>query len=114
LWIEVGDQNTIYFQKNYRNERYNNNIKELTNKDGNKVQGFHDLKNLGFHHFKETFKEPKRENLTKILKFMSYFPRFVNEVENNFLYRLVMKEELMFVLSTFQKDKIPGQDGWIA
>jgi hypothetical protein len=85
------------------------------NKQGWKQgSGFHDLENMGVHHFKEIFKEPDRENLGEILKVVSYFPIFVNEEENNILYRPVTKEELMFVLSTFQKDKSPGLDGWTA
>jgi hypothetical protein len=42
------------------------------------------------------------------------FSQNFNEKENNILYRLVTKEELMFALCTFHKYKIPNPNGWNA
>jgi hypothetical protein len=98
LWIDVGDQNTKYFQNFARSKSNNNSVWKLTNRDSNKVRGFHDLANLRVHHFKEIFKEPNRE------KVASYFPIFVNEEENNILYKPMTKEKLMSILRIFQKD----------
>jgi hypothetical protein len=40
------------------------------------------------------------------------FPRFVEEEDNRTLMEEVIEEELKEVLHSFQKDKIPGLDGW--
>jgi hypothetical protein len=50
----------ITFKKHSRHGRNNKTIWELTNNVVNKVRGFHDLENLGVHHFNEIFKEPTR------------------------------------------------------
>jgi len=72
------------------------------------------LETMGVQYFKEIFKKLDRENLGKIIKVVSYFPKSVNEEEDNIFYILVTKEELMFILSTFHKDKIPSPNGWSA
>jgi hypothetical protein len=43
---------------------------------------------------------------------VSDFPKFVNEEENNSLHVPMTKEELMYVLNTFYKDKSPGPNTW--
>ena len=40
------------------------------------------------------------------------FPHFVDEGGNRDLMREVIEEELKKVMGSFQKDKIPGPDGW--
>jgi len=97
MWIEPCHHNTKYSLNFSRYRRKRNTIWELKNRDANKVWRFHDLKNIGVHHLNEIFEEPDRKNLPKILKFVSYFPRFVNE-ENNFLYEPVTKRNLCLYL----------------
>jgi hypothetical protein len=63
-------------------------------------------------HFEEVFKELDRENIEEILKVASYFPRLVGEEENERMYREVSREELLYVLNSFKKDRSPGPDGW--
>jgi hypothetical protein len=41
-----------------------------------------------------------------------YFPGFTNEEDNIMLMEKVTLEELKDVMNSFQKDKIPGPDGW--
>ena len=40
------------------------------------------------------------------------FPRFVEDEDNRTLMEEVTEEEVKEVLHSFQKDKIPGLDGW--
>lgn len=57
------------------------------------------------------FKEPDRENIEEILKVASYFPRLVGEKENERMYREVSREELLYVLNSFNKNRSPGPNG---
>ena len=41
------------------------------------------------------------------------FPRFVDEAGSRDLMKEVLEEELKKVMGSFQKDKIPGPDGWM-
>jgi hypothetical protein len=43
---------------------------------------------------------------------VSLYSRFVNEVEAEALYSLILLGELKEVLSMFKLDKSPGLDGW--
>jgi len=63
-------------------------------------------------HFQNLYKEPKRDNLTNIIKLATYFPRFVSEESNDLLLEEVSKEELKFGMASFQKDNISSRDGW--
>jgi hypothetical protein len=54
--------------------------------------------------------ELDKENLVKILKVISLFPRMVNEETNEELYSPVKKEELTAILHSFKKDKSPRPD----
>jgi hypothetical protein len=111
-WLEFGDQNTKFFQ-NFSNHRKRiNTIWEMTNTEGNKVRGFKELADLGIQHFKGIFEEPTSANIGEILRVISLFPRLVNEEDNERMFMSVTKEELLYVLSTFKKDRSLGLDGW--
>jgi hypothetical protein len=43
---------------------------------------------------------------------VGFFPIFVNEEDSRNLMEEVFEEELKEVLCNFQKEKIPGMDGW--
>jgi hypothetical protein len=58
------------------------------------------------------FKEPIRANIEEIHKVASYLPRLVGEEDNERMYRAVTREELLYVLNFFKKDRSPGPDDW--
>jgi len=42
----------------------------------------------------------------------SYFPRLVGEEENEMMYRVVTREELLHIINSFKKDRSLVLDGW--
>jgi hypothetical protein len=64
---------------------------------------------LGVYHFKSNYQEPERENISKIVKLVSYFPRFIDEEANEELMSEITNIELKSVVDSFQKDKSPNQ-----
>jgi hypothetical protein len=68
---------------------------------------------LGVKHFSYIFKEPERANIGEILKVISYFPRMLEDEDNEELFKEVSREELSKFLSSFQKDRCPGPDRWL-
>lgn len=88
-----------------------NSIWELTDSNGNKVWEFSDVGKLRVSHFKEIFKEPVQTNIEEMLKTTSLFLRSIEGEDNEALYRLVSKEELLAVINSFKKAKSPGLDG---
>ena len=46
------------------------------------------------------------------MSFIKPFPRFADEEDNEALMKEVSEDELEEVLQSFQKDQIPGPNGW--
>jgi hypothetical protein len=55
--------------------------------------------------------KPQRPNIAKILKVVPFFPRMMEDQENENLEAEVTKEELKFGLSSFKKTKNLGTNG---
>jgi hypothetical protein len=66
---------------------------------------------LGTSHFHNLLKHMEEFQLMSIV-IGPFFPRFVDEEDNRALMEEVTEDELKEVLHSFQKDKIPGPDGW--
>jgi len=79
---------------------------------GTKIRGFKGFKKLGVKYFEGLYKEPKRSNLNKILKFISYFLIMINEELNGDLYSIVTKDDLFSILHYFKKDMSVGPYMW--
>ena len=83
----------------------------MTNEDGVVVRNFKNLAYLGVKHFGNICKEPTWVNIAYIIKLASYFPQMVREEDNNDIYEVVSKDELLSILSTFKKETSHGLDG---
>ena len=77
------------------------------------MRKFKDMVELGVQQFKGIFEEHIGSNIAEIIKFLFYFPRLVPKEYNASVFRVVTKEELLHVISTFKKDRSLGHDGWI-
>ena len=49
----------------------------------------------------------------EVVQLAQNFPRFMEPVENRMLMVEVQEKELLEVIHSFQKDKIPGPDSWM-
>ena len=67
---------------------------------------------MGVIHFNHLFTAPHEATIANILNMAKIFPRFVNEEDTEILNNLVTLGEIKEVIKWFQKDKIPGPDGW--
>jgi hypothetical protein len=76
------------------------------------VYSFEGLAKLGSEHFSELFKVQEGSTIAEIVQVARLFPRFVEEDEVGPLMAPVSEKELLEVLHSFQKGKIPGLDGW--
>jgi hypothetical protein len=90
-----------------------NTIWKITRADGVEVNKFEDIARDGVDHFGNVYKEEYRVSIAEVVRMISFFPSFVNEVENSSLMMEVSKEEIQVVFHSFQKDKSTGLDGWL-
>jgi hypothetical protein len=70
------------------------------------------MSRLGKNYFQNLFKAETQASIEEVVQMAQLFPRFVDEADNRLLMEEVMEKELLEVLHSFQKDKIPGPDGW--
>ena len=89
-----------------------NTIWSLKDSSGRQFTSFEDLAQLGPQHFKNLFTAEGRVTIDVIVQMALMFPRFVEDEDNRTLMEEVTEEEVKEVLHSFQKDKIPGPDGW--
>jgi hypothetical protein len=54
----------------------------IKNNDGYGVTKFRDVVEVGINHFQNSYKEPLRVNVAKVVKLFAYFPRFVDHEHN--------------------------------
>ena len=84
----------------------------MKDQEGRIVSTFLGLAEMGKNHFKTLYKADQRVSIVDIVRLALFYPNFVNEQNNRGLYTEVSEVELKKTLSSFQKDKSPGPDGW--
>jgi hypothetical protein len=110
IWLENGDENTIFFQAYTKGRKAANTIWSLKDREGRSVTSFEGLANIGKSHFQSLFKEDRCVNIVDIIKLALYFPRFMDEQGNRELYVEVTEAKFKEILHKFQKDKSLGPD----
>ena len=63
-------------------------------------------------HSKGILEELEMDNIGEILQITTLFNRMVDDEDNEILFRVVTKGELLHILNSFKKDRIPCLDGW--
>jgi len=79
----------------------NNTVWDISTEDGSKVTSFHEIVAERVRYFQNLCKYLRRINIVEIVNFVSKFPRFGDEDQNEHLMELVSREELKEVLSSF-------------
>jgi len=78
-----------------------NTIWILSKRYVNVVTSFEDLSKLGKRQFQSIFKEDNQTTIVDVVRMVGFFPRFVNEEDNQSLMEEVFDEELKEVLWIF-------------
>ena len=112
MWIQEGDNNTKFFHRYASYRRNLNTISEIQNDEGILVSNFKDKAEDGVSFFNSLFKEKEGCHIQAILQFRRLFPRSITEEMNETLMQEVTEEELKYTLTSFQKSKSPGSDGF--
>ena len=67
LWLLCGDDNTPFFHKYANNRKIINSIWKITDGDGNMVEGFEAIAEVGVKHFESLFQEESNLHLRELL-----------------------------------------------
>jgi hypothetical protein len=111
-WLESGEENTKFFQAYSKGRKHINTIWHLKDQAGNLETTFEGMSKLGKNYFENIFKAETQASIEEVVQVDHFFPRFVEEADNRLLMEEVPEKELLEVLHSFQKEKIPGLDGW--
>eukprot|EP00253_Pinus_taeda_P031947 PITA_31947 len=111
-WLKAGDDNTRFFHNYAKGRKVKNTIWSLPMPDGDVVDTFPKLSQLGSSHFRNLYKQPPASSIADIINIAGHFPRFVNEEEAENLFDLVTPEELESTIKWFKKDGSLGPDRW--
>ena len=72
--------------------------------------GFYKLVDERVKYFKYIYIEPVRNNLPKIVKTCSLFPKWLHEQDNESLFGMIIMEELETILGIFKRIKVQSLD----
>lgn len=111
IWLEVGDENSKFFQNYAKGRRNKNTIWEMKKFDWGSEFYFNDLVALGVGHFKTLFKAPPEATIAEVIQVERVSPIFFEEEDNDILMDSVTKGEVDGVLKSIQKEKIPVPNG---
>jgi hypothetical protein len=110
--LESGDENTKFFQAYAKGRRSTNTIWSLEDQHGVVESTFEGMARIKVSHFQNLFRADNQATIAEVVRMAQLFPRFVEEDDNRSLMEEISEEELKEALYNFQKDKIPGPDGW--
>jgi hypothetical protein len=70
---------------------------------GNLETTFEGMSKLGENYFQNLFKAEAQVSIEEVVQVAQFFPRFVEEADNQLLVEEVREKELLEVLHSFQK-----------
>lgn len=112
IWLQIGDENTKFFQQHANGRRTANSIWELTDQHGFVARTQSQLHDLGTQYFTNLDRAPLHVDLPDILHIAQSFNRYVEPEQEEELNAPVTRGELEGVLKWFKRDKSPGPNGW--
>ena len=112
IWIECGDDNTKLFQAFAKGRKQQNTIWELKKANNETSTSFEYLAGTGKDFFENLFKANQQASIAEVIHLSQLFPESITKEDNLDLMEEISEEELKATPNSFQKEKIPGLDGW--
>lgn len=92
--------------------RMHNNILQLQNQQGERMEEHDDIERELITHFKYVHQEPQVNRQSAINKILQHVPKIITEEHNQLLLRLVTLLEVESTLDQMKDGKAPGPDGF--
>ena len=87
-------------------------IKELRDKDENKMVEQEEIKTHVFQHFRDLYQDKDETDPIAQVKLFSRIPSLIMEEDNEDLSKSIMEPEIKESIWELQVDKAPGLDGF--
>ena len=112
LWLKGGDSNMKYFHNQAKARFSFNVIKELKDKDGNKMAEHEEIKTHVLQHFRDLYQDKDETDPIAQAELLFGIPSLIMEQDNKDLSKSIMEPEIKESIWELQVDKAPGLDGF--
>eukprot|EP00253_Pinus_taeda_P036591 PITA_36591 len=93
-WLKEGEKNTKFFHKSTVQRRMRNQISQIINAQGEKVETQEEIELEFIQHFKEMSKEPNINRAAAIEDITKHIPRLITEEQNTLLLKPISLQEV--------------------
>eukprot|EP00253_Pinus_taeda_P031183 PITA_31183 len=111
-WLKEGEKNTKFFHKTTVQRRMHNQISQLTNAQGEKIETQAGIEQEFLQYFKTMSQEPDINRTEEIETIVSNIPRLITEEHNTLLLKPISLEEVEVAVNLLKTGKAPGPDGF--
>eukprot|EP00253_Pinus_taeda_P032540 PITA_32540 len=111
-WLKEGEKNTKFFHRTTVQRRMHNQISQVTNAQGEKLETQEEIEKEFLHYFKEMSQEPNINREEAIDNITRYIPRLVFEEQNSLLLKPISLQEVELAAKSLKAGKAPGPDGF--
>eukprot|EP00253_Pinus_taeda_P017913 PITA_17913 len=111
-WLQEGEKNTKFFHKTTMQRRMRNQISQVNNAQGVKVETQEGIEQEFVHYFKEMSKEPNINRAEAIDSITRKIPRLITEEQNTLLLKPISLQEVENAVNSVKASKAPGPDSF--
>eukprot|EP00253_Pinus_taeda_P021755 PITA_21755 len=111
-WLKEGEKNTKFFHRSTIQRRMRNNISQITNEQGEKLETQEEIEQEFIQQFKEMSKEPSINRTAAIEEIMQHIPHLISEEQNSLLLKPISMQEVETTAFSLKAGKAPGPDGF--
>eukprot|EP00253_Pinus_taeda_P024057 PITA_24057 len=111
-WLKEGEKNTKFFHRTTIQRRMHNQISQVINAQGEKLETQEDIEKEFLHYFKEMSQEPHLNRDEAIDNITRNIPRLVSEEQNSLLLKPISLQEVESAAKSLKAGKAPGPDGF--
>eukprot|EP00253_Pinus_taeda_P008598 PITA_08598 len=111
-WLKEGEKNTKFFHRSTIQRRMRNNISQIINEQGEKMETQEEIEREFIQHFKEMSKEPNINQTTAIEEITQHILHLISEEQNSLLLKPISLQEVETAAFSLKAGKAPGPDGF--
>eukprot|EP00253_Pinus_taeda_P036190 PITA_36190 len=113
-WLKEGEKNTKFFHKTTVQWRMRNQISQVNNAQGVKVETQEEIEQEFLHYFKEMSQEPNINRDEEIDSITRQIPRLIIEEQNTQHLKPISLQEVEIAVNSLKAGKAPGPDGFMS
>eukprot|EP00253_Pinus_taeda_P028248 PITA_28248 len=111
-WLKEGEKNTKFFHRTTVQRRMHNQISQVTNAQGDKLETQEEIEKEFLQYFKAMSQEPNINREEAIDNITGHIPWLIIEEQNSLLLKPISLQEVEIAAKSLKAGKAPGPDGF--